>query len=98
MKKKSISSLKSYSVNEIANEWGIDYQVFKMKIYLIGVIKDYCKNHSITQKKLASMVLGLTQDRISKIFSGQPGHMTIDMLVKILTALEHKIEIKAKAA
>ena len=98
MTKKSRPALKSYSVDELAEEWGIDYQVFKMKIYLIGVIKDYCKINSITQKKLASMVPGLTQDRISKIFSDQPGHMTIDMLVKILTALEYKIEIKAKTA
>jgi predicted XRE-type DNA-binding protein len=98
MKKTTKTVLKSYSLEELAEEWGIDYQVFKIKIYLIDVIKKYCKTHSITQKKLASMVPGLTQDRISKIFSGQPGHMTIDMLVKILTVLEYKIQIKAKAA
>lgn len=98
MSKKNIALIKSLSIEELANEWGIDYQVFKLKLYLIDVIKKYCKDNSITQKKLAAMVPGLTQDRISKIFSGQPGHMTIDMLVKILTVLEYKIEIKAKAA
>jgi len=98
MKKKSVSSIKSYSIEELAEEWGIDYQVFSLKMYLIDVIKKYCKDNSITQKELASMVKGLTQDRISKIFSGQAGHMTIDMLVKILSILEYKIEIKAKAA
>ena len=98
MKKTTKTVLKSYSLEELAEEWGIDYQVLKIKIYLIDVIKKYCKTHSITQKKLASMVPGLSQDRISKIFSGQPGHMTIDKLITILSVLKFKIAIKAKAA
>jgi predicted XRE-type DNA-binding protein len=41
------------------------------------------------------MVPQLTQDRVSKIFSGQVGHMTIDKLVTIASALEIKISLKA---
>jgi predicted XRE-type DNA-binding protein len=69
-----------------------------MCFYLIETIKKYCKNHEVSQRKLASMVRGLSQDRISKIFSGQVGHMTIDRLVKILLVLKFKVAVKAKAA
>jgi predicted XRE-type DNA-binding protein len=44
------------------------------------------------------MVDGLSQDRVSKIFSGQVGHMTIDKLIEILSALEISVTVKAKAA
>ena len=86
------------SIEEMAKEWGIDYQVFKIKNQMIETIKNYCQKHNVSQRKLAGMVGGLSQDRISKIFSGQVGHMTIDKLVEILSALEINIVIKAKAA
>ena len=44
------------------------------------------------------MVKGLTQDRVSKIFSGQVGHMTIDKLIEILSSLGLSVAIKAKVA
>jgi predicted XRE-type DNA-binding protein len=56
------------------------------------------KKHKVSQRKLASMVDGLSQDRVSKIFSGQVGHMTIDKLIEILSALEISVTVKAKAA
>jgi predicted XRE-type DNA-binding protein len=90
--------LKSQSLEEVAKDWGIDYQVFKIKSELIVTIKTYCEAHSVSQRKLAAMVSGLTQDRISKIFSGQVGHMTIDKLIEILSALKIKVAVKAKAA
>lgn len=90
--------LKPQSIEEVAKDWGIDYQVFKIKSDLISTIRDYCAEHEISQRKLAAMVPGLSQDRISKIFSGQVGHMTIDKLVEILSALKFKVAIKAKAA
>jgi len=90
--------LKAQALEEVAKEWGIDYQVFKIKTDLIETIKEYCDENEISQRKLASMVPGLTQDRVSKIFSGQVGHMTIDKLVEIFSALKIKIAIKAKAA
>ena len=91
-------TLKPQTLEEVARDWGIDYQVFKIKSELINTIKKYCREHSISQRKLASMVSGLTQDRVSKIFSGQVGHMTIDKLVETLSALKVKVAIKAKAA
>jgi predicted XRE-type DNA-binding protein len=90
--------LKSQSLEEVAKSWGVDYQVFKIKSELIDTVRLYCEEHAISQRKLASLVPGLSQDRISKIFSGQVGHMTIDKLVEILTVLKFKVAVKAKAA
>lgn len=86
------------SLDEVAKDWGIDYQVFKIKTQLVETIRAYCEKHKVSQRKLASMVDGLSQDRISKIFSGQVGHMTIDKLIEILSALEINVTVKAKAA
>jgi predicted XRE-type DNA-binding protein len=90
--------LRPQSLKELAEDWGIDYQVFQIKSQLVDTIKKYCANNHISQRKLASMVTGLTQDRVSKIFSGQVGHMTIDKLVEILSHLKFKIAVKTKAA
>jgi predicted XRE-type DNA-binding protein len=90
--------LKPQNLEEVAKDWGIDFQVFKIKSELIDAIKKYCDSHKVSQRKLAAMVSGLTQDRISKIFSGQVGHMTIDKLIEILSALKIKVAIKARAA
>ena len=90
--------LKAQTLEELAENWGIDYQTFKIKSDLIDLIKAYCKERGISQRKLASMVPGLTQDRVSKIFSGQVGHMTIDKLIAILSALSFKVSISTKAA
>lgn len=89
---------KPQTLEEVAGDWGIDYQVFKIKSELIKTIKHYCDEHEVSQRKLAAMVPGLTQDRVSKIFSGQVGHMTIDKLIEILSALKFKVAVKAKAA
>jgi len=90
--------LKPQTLEEVAKDWGIDYQVFKIKNELITTIKRHCDEHEVSQRKLAAMVPGLSQDRVSKIFSGQVGHMTIDKLVEILSALKFKVAFKAKAA
>ena len=90
--------LKPQTIQEVAKDWGIDYQVFKIKSDLINTIKSYCEGHEISQRKLASMVPGLSQDRISKIFSGHVGHMTIDKLIEILSVLKFKVAVTAKAA
>lgn len=83
------------SLADLAKDWGIDYQTFKIKSELIDVLKKHCQENEISQRKLASMVPGLSQDRISKIFSGQVGHMTIDKLIAILSALKIKVSVKA---
>lgn len=89
---------KTQSLQELAQSWEIDYQVFEVKTSLINSIKKHCSEHSISQRKLASMVPGLSQDRISKIFTGQVGHMTIDKLIEILSVLKIKIRFKVNAA
>ncbi|MBI3017886.1 MAG: helix-turn-helix transcriptional regulator [Deltaproteobacteria bacterium] len=66
--------------------------------YAGKVIRDYCKEHKISQRKLAKMVPGLTQDRVSKIFSGLVGHMTVDKLLAILSALQIKVSLVTKKA
>lgn len=90
--------LKAQSLEEVAKDWGIDYQVFKIKSELIEAIRECCEDKEISQRKLAALVPGLTQDRVSKIFSGQVGHMTIDKLVEIMSALKIKVAMRAKAA
>ena len=93
-----MKKLKAKNLEELANSWDIDYQVFEIKTSLINSIKKYCAEHSISQRKLASMVPGLSQDRISKIFTGQVGHMTIDKLVEISSVLKIRIRFKVNAA
>lgn len=90
--------LKPQSFEDVAKDWGIDYQVFQIKSELIDSIKKYCEVHNVSQRKLAAMVSGLTQDRVSKIFAGQVGHMTIDKLIEIMSALKIKVAIKSKVA
>lgn len=90
------SKSNTMNMKELAASWGIDYQVFQIKKELVESIKDVCIKENISQRKLASMIDGLTQDRVSKIFAGQVGHLTIDKMVEILTALLVKPEIKTK--
>jgi predicted XRE-type DNA-binding protein len=46
--------------------------------------------------QMAAMFPDLSQDRISKIFSGQVGHMSIDKLVEIRSALKLKVSIQTR--
>jgi predicted XRE-type DNA-binding protein len=88
--------LKPQSLYSVASDWGIDYQVYLLKTKLIDKIKKICEENEISQRKLAKMVDGLSQDRISKIFTGQVGHMTLDKLVEILSVLKVKVDFKLK--
>lgn len=88
--------LKPQSLESVASDWGIDYQVYLLKTKLINKIKKICEENEISQRKLAKMVDGLSQDRISKIFTCQVGHMTLDKLVEILSALKVKVDFKLK--
>jgi predicted XRE-type DNA-binding protein len=88
--------LKPQSLESVASDWGIDYQVYLLKTKLIDKIKEICEENGISQRKLAKMVDGLSQDRISKVFTGQVGHMTLDKLVEILSALKVKVDFKLK--
>jgi predicted XRE-type DNA-binding protein len=88
--------LKPVTIEELAESWGIDYQVFRAKADLIDLIREYCRKHKISQRGLAAKVPGLTQDRVSKIFSGRVGHMTVDKLIEIASALGITVTVSAK--
>lgn len=93
MKRKKLKlTLKTFGVH--VQEWKLEHEVLRIKRELIERIKAHCESYEVSQRKLASMVPGLTQDRVSKVFSGGHGHMSIDKLVEITTALDLKIEVK----
>jgi predicted XRE-type DNA-binding protein len=81
---------------KLVDQLGIDHQVALAKKRLIESIKAICAEKKISQRTLASMVSGLSQDRVSKIFSGQIDHMSIDKLIEITSALKLKVRISAE--
>lgn len=85
--------IRKMTLKDLAKDWGVDYEVCKIKSTLIKKIKSHCEEHEISQRALARMVPGLTQDRISKIFNDQIGHMTIDKLIQILSVLKIKVDL-----
>lgn len=89
---------KGLSIEGLAKEWGVDPQTIRIKAELVDVIRKYCATKKISQRRLATMVPGLSQDRVWKIFSGQVGHMTIDKLIAILSTIGYKVDIRARAA
>lgn len=96
-----MAKVKTTDLKGFAEVMGVDYQLIQVKAKLINKIKDECKERGISQRKLAGLVPGLTHDRISKIFNGQVGHMTVDKLIEILSHLNIKANIsfkKSKAA
>ncbi len=98
---KNHPDLTETTIEGFCEEFGVDYQVIKIKSTLIKKIKGYCEKNKISQRKLASMVEGLTHDRVSKIFNGRIGHMSVDKLLQITHALDIMVNIsfsKAKKA
>lgn len=96
-----MAKVKTTDLKGFAEMMGVDYQLVQVKAKLIDKIKSECEGRSISQRKLASLVPGLTHDRISKVFNGQVGHMTVDKLIEILTHLNIRANIsfkKSKAA
>lgn len=91
-----MNSIKDTDLKGLAEVMGVDYQLIQVKSKFIEKIKIECKKNSISQRKLASMVPGLTHDRISKIFNGQIGHMTVDKLIEILSCLGVKTNFTFK--
>lgn len=80
---------------QFAESIGADYQVIKVKSDLIHAIKKHCQKKKISQRQLAAMVPGLSQDRVSKIFTGKISHMSIDKLIEIHSSLKLKVSVKA---
>lgn len=89
--KKPKLTIKNMGVH--VQEWKLEIEVLRIKRELIEAIQAHCKKHEFTQRELAAMVPGLTQDRVSKIFSGKHGHMTIDKLVEVTTTLDLEISL-----
>lgn len=88
-----MNKAKESELKKLAEVMGVDYQLIQLKSKLIEKIKVECEKHSISQRKLAVLVPGLTHDRVSKIFNGQIGHMTVDKLIEILSCLDIKTNI-----
>lgn len=82
-------------LKKLAKHLGLDFQVVKVKSGLIELIREQCQQRKITQRQLARLVPGLSQDRVSKIFNGHLSHMSIDKLVEINSALKIKLSFKA---
>lgn len=97
MKRLETRVIRSKSLQDLAADWGVDLQVVKIKTFLINLIRIHCTKKNISEKDLASMVPGLTKEKVSKILSGQVGHITIDKLIEITSVLKYEITIKAKA-
>ncbi len=100
---KNHPELTTTTIEGFCEEFGVDYHVLSIKSLIISKIKAECKKKKISQRKLASMVDGLTHDRVSKIFNGRVAHMTIDKLLQITHALGINVNIsftkqKKKAA
>lgn len=91
-----MAEVKTTDLKGFAEMMGVDYQLIQVKAKLIEKIKSECEDREISQRKLASLVPGLTHDRISKIFNGQVGHMTVDKLIEILSHLNIKANISFK--
>ncbi len=91
-----MAKVKSTDLKGFAEMIGVDYQLVQVKAKLIDKIKSECEKRSISQRKLARLVPGLTHDRISKVFNGQVGHMTVDKLIEILTHLNIRTNISFK--
>ena len=91
-----MNKAKESELKKLAEVMGVDYQLIQVKSKLIEKIKMECGKHKISQRKLASIVPGLTHDRISKIFNDQIGHMTVDKLIEILSCLDIKTNITFK--
>jgi predicted XRE-type DNA-binding protein len=90
--------VKEVGLKKLAKDSGVNYEVFRIKRNLVKLIRSHCDQTQISQRSLAKLVPGLTQDRVSKVFSGQVGGMTIDKLIQILDCLNIKVNITPKKA
>ena len=93
-----MKSSKKVNIREFAEMMNVNYHVVQVKAKLIDKIKAECEIKDISQRELARIVPGLTHDRVSKIFNGQLGHMSIDKLIEILNSLDVRINLSFKKA
>ena len=68
------------------------YQVEYAKVLLTQKISEMRKRSNINQKDLANR-LGISQQVVSRIETGENGNLTIDTLTRLARALGHKVKI-----
>lgn len=80
------------SSEELSARLGINHQVYEIKRKLADAIRQVCLQEGISQRNLAKLVPGMSQDRVSKIQRGLTGGMTIDKMIEIADALDLKAQ------
>jgi|GEM_PF-3705367 len=95
MKKEKIYS---GTIKDFCEATGGDYELMMMKTTVIDAIRAHTKKYKISQRKLASMLPGLTQDRVSKMYRGLSGGMTLDKLTQVAKALNLRVTLTVKEA
>lgn len=82
------------TIREFCELSGVNYDMLVMKGEIVDAIKAHCRKRKISQRMLAAMVPGLTQDRVSKFYNSTTGGgITIDKLLEITSALKLRVKI-----
>ena len=68
------------------------YQIEYAKVLLVQKIAEMRKKSHLNQKALAER-LGVSQQIVSRIETGENGNLTIDTLTKLARALGHRVKI-----
>lgn len=86
------------TMREFAERSGISYEAVRMHIELTDAIKVHCRKHGLSQRKLAGMVPGLTQDRVSDFFRFTTSGISLEKLLEIASVLKLKIRFSVRPA
>lgn len=97
-KKDKYNTIRSYTIEEFAKASGVSLEAMRIKAEMVKKIRSHCEKHGISQRKLASMVPGLQQERVSNIYRQEGAGTSIDKLVAIAHALKLKVELKLSEA
>jgi DNA-binding XRE family transcriptional regulator len=98
MSKVSLKNV-DYLLNEklMTTKFRRGYQVEYAKVLLTQKIAEMRKKSHLNQKGLA-VRLGVSQQVISRIETGQNENLTIDTLTRLASALGHKVKISFQKA
>jgi predicted XRE-type DNA-binding protein len=97
-KKDKFNTIHSYSIEEFAERSGVSLEAMRIKAEMVKNIRSHCERLGISQRRLASMVPGLQQERVSNIYRMEGAGTSIDKLVAIAHALKLKVELKMSEA
>jgi len=92
--------VKAKNPKETANLLGFsdeEARLMEVRIKIRQKIKDEMKKQNITHESLAKKV-GTSRARISRLANNSPEPVTIDFLIKVLSALGLKTELKFSKA